>query len=108
MPIDSTSSLEDVEAAYDDNASYAETQDVAKAKLFVTAVRVLLRRLFSSQGQGEATLGFRIDLLREELTSTQTWLEKRDPDSAPQPRVTFADFQNFRAGTGARNFGGAV
>lgn len=94
--LSSSSTMAQVEAAYDDNASYAEDDSITKAKAFVTAVRFLLRRLYSSEAFGSASLSTRVDLLRDELRDAQKWLEARDVDSLPSPRVTRANFQNFR------------
>lgn len=101
MTLDGNSTMTEVEQEYDDTASYSETYDVAKAKRFVTAVRILLRRMYSQQNQNDTSLSSRIDLLRDELRDAQDFINKRDPDAAsPQPRVTFADFAGFRGDTG--------
>lgn len=58
MPsLTSASTLAQVEASYDDNASYAEDASVAKAKAFVTACRILLRRLPAEAGTRESQCG---------------------------------------------------
>src|SRR5262245_57513999 len=43
--LSSSSTLEQVKAAYIDNASYAEDNSAAKARTFVTACRILLLKL---------------------------------------------------------------
>ena len=96
MGLDGNSTEQEVNAAYDDNASYAEDYSIAKAKLFVTAVRILLRRTYSQESQSDTSLSSRVDLLRDELRDAQAFIQKRDPLAAPQPRVTFSDFRNFR------------
>ena len=47
----------EVEAAYVDDASYAEDGSVSKAKAFVTGCRILLRRLPAERARARATLG---------------------------------------------------
>jgi hypothetical protein len=47
------STLAQVEASYDNNASYAEDNSPTKAKAFVTACRFLLRRLPAEGDAGE-------------------------------------------------------
>ncbi len=44
MTLSSSSTLVEVEAAYDDNSAYAENNSVAQAKIFAQACRILLRR----------------------------------------------------------------
>ena len=45
MPLSSASSLANVQNAYDDNACYAEVGSINQAHGFITACRLLLRRL---------------------------------------------------------------
>ncbi len=53
MPtLTSASTDAQVEAEYDDTASYAEDLSVAKARRFVTACRILVRRYESSMTKG--------------------------------------------------------
>ena len=48
--LSSSSTLVQVENAYDDNASYAEDESVAKCRAFLTACRILLRRMPAQTG----------------------------------------------------------
>ena len=76
--LSSSSTLAQVEAAYDDNASWLEDQDLAKAKKFSEAVRILLRRSFSSATKGGNSVSYRISLLRKELDNVTDWIQIRD------------------------------
>lgn len=92
----SASTLAQIEAAYDDNASWFEDKSVAKAKAFVTATRMLLRRIYSGQTKGANSLSFRIDLLQKELDEAMDFVRKHDSTFLTGPRVTQASFFNFR------------
>jgi hypothetical protein len=97
MSLSSASALTDVEAAYDDNASYRELNNPAAAATFITACRMLLRRYAA-----EIQLGNRHKLrfdgnlvqLRQEMLSAQQWLATSNAAGNNQP--VFPDFGNFR------------
>ena len=76
--LSSSSTLAAVEASYDDNASYAEDGSVAKAKAFVTACRILLRRLSPEVGTRESHVRLSPELIRKEMTEAQAWLQAND------------------------------
>jgi hypothetical protein len=65
-----------VQAAYDDNASYAEDADAAKARGFLTAARILLRRLAGEIANGidRVRLDENLRQIRAEITDCQRWL----------------------------------
>ena len=77
------SSLTDaqIQAAYEDNASYAEENSVAKCKLFLTAARILLIRLPEEFGTRHSTTKFRMDLIQKEIESARAWLAANDTSS---------------------------
>lgn len=75
MSLDSTSTYEEVVAAYRDNASYEETGDVAKARAFVTACRFLLQMLPSSSvGGGGERVDFDTTLIAKEMETARNWI----------------------------------
>lgn len=97
MILSSTSTLPEVQAAYDDNASYAEDNSVAKARAFVTACRILIRRSMTRVDTRESAIELDVSLLQAELEAAQTWLESHDTGAAGGgPDRTLADFRNFR------------
>ena len=91
-----TSSLTEVQREYDDCASYAEDVDLGKARRFVTACRILLRRSATDMIKGSNQARFRVDLLQVELLTAQRWLEARDPDANAGPAATRPDLRRFR------------
>jgi len=75
MPLDSTSTYADVVNAYRDNASYEETQDVTKARAFVTACRFLLQMFpASSVNAGGERVDFNTTLIAKEMEAAQNWI----------------------------------
>lgn len=96
--LSSSSTLNEVEAAYDDNASYAEDGSVAKAKAFITACRMLIRRLPAEAGTRESHVRLNPDLIRKEMEAAQAFVSANDTGSSGSagPAVTVVSFQNFR------------
>ena len=92
----SSSTLAEVQASYDDNASYFEDNSIAKAKAFVTACRILLRRTATQMVKGSNQVNLNVPLIEKQLEEAQEWLLARDPDFRPGPTTTRADFRNFR------------
>lgn len=96
MSLDSTSTLAEIEAAYDDNASYEEHGSTAKCRLFITAVRLLVRRYRRKIQRGSGTvIETEIALLQKELERAQTWLLKNDT-STSGGSVRHVSFESFR------------
>lgn len=97
MPLTSTSTDDEVLAAYVDNASYYESASLTKAKAFVTACRVLLVRLpRMTSGQG-TTVQLNPDLIQAEMRQAENWANSRvDTSASAAPRVTRTSFENFR------------
>ena len=96
--LSSASTLAQVEAAYADNASYAEDNSVAKARAFVTACRLLLKYP-KRTGTPQADLETAIDLIQKEKKAAEDWLAAHDTgptSTAAGPRVTRVSFENSR------------
>jgi hypothetical protein len=89
------STLAQVKAAYDDNASYEEDASAAKCRAFVTAGRILLRRVPKRAVHGGRGAGEEIEIdpvvLRDEVTEARRWLA-RNPGAAGTDHVIYADF----------------
>jgi hypothetical protein len=95
--INSTSTLAQVQNAYDDNASYAEDNSVTKCRALLTACRILLRRMPARTGTREAQLQLNAGLIQQEMKAAQGWPEAHDTISTTSgPRVTRASFGGFR------------
>lgn len=94
----SSSSLSDIQASYDNNASYFEDNSVAKARAFCTACRFLLRRMARRASTGGGT-GESVEmdpsLIQGELQSAQDWLVAND-SSRSGPRFIHNSFEGFR------------
>lgn len=96
--LSSTSTLAQIEAAYVDNASYAEDASVTKAKAFITACRILLLKLPKEAGTRDSRTAFNSDLIQREMETAQEWVSANDTASSPSggPVVTRTSFELFR------------
>jgi hypothetical protein len=94
--LSSSSTLAEIQAAYDDNASYEEDGDATKAAAFITACRMLLRRIprrVSHGGRGAEEIETSPEQLREDIADAHRWLCAHGGNRRP---VTVASFENFR------------
>lgn len=96
--LNGSSTLAEVMASYDSNASYIEDNSLSKARAFITACSILLRRTPSNMEKASNTLSFNIQAIKQERDDAVAWLQARDPDAQVGPGVTYADFRNFRSG----------
>lgn len=102
--LSSSSSRDEVIAAYVDNASFEEDASLAKARAFITACRILLvklpRRAESGAGGGTA-IELSPALVRDELARARAWLAAnggaRGPGGTVAPTVKhFSIEEGFR------------
>lgn len=94
--LSSSSTLAEIQAAYDDNASYAENGSAAEAAIFITACRMLIRRLpkhVAHGGRGAEEVDLQVDLIRDELKTAEQWLAQV---RAPGGGILHPDLRNFR------------
>jgi len=78
--LSSSSTLAEIQAEYDDNASYAEDDSVAKAAAFVTACRMLLRvipKVSVQGGRGGFELHTDPESLRQQISEATRWRSLR-------------------------------
>src|SRR5688572_20583284 len=95
--LSSASTLAQVEAAYDDNASYTEDGSVAKAKAFGTACRFLLRRLPAEADTRESHVRLSPEELRRSIAEALAWIQANDTaGDSGGPRVTRVSSENGR------------
>ena len=98
--LDSSSTFDEVCAAYADNASYCEDSSVAKARGFITACRLLLLQLprrATHGGRGAEEVEMDVQRIQDELKAAQQWLSTSSTATAASGGgVRFASFQNFR------------
>jgi len=96
--LSSTSTLAEVQAAYDDNASYAEDASAGKAAAFITACRILLRRMPKRAVDGKS--GQEIEnemlLLRKEMDAAQQWLARQSSTGGTGQTRHFGSAYDFR------------
>ena len=93
--LSSSSTDAEVLAAYDDNASYEEDSSRTKAAAFITACRILRRRLPISAGRGPQT--FTRESLAAEIEAAQTWLDAHPSTTGSgSGRVRYVSTENFR------------
>ena len=93
--LSSSSTWAQVKAAYDDNASYEEDGSASKARAFVTACRIILRRLASRAANGDQEVEFDPKLIQSELNAARQYVATADP-ATHTGGVTFASFEDFR------------
>jgi len=93
----SSSTLDEVKAAYIDNASYAEDSSVAKARAFITACRILLMRLPKrvSRGGGEE-IELNPERIQAELRAAQQYVNANAGVGDGGAGVRHVDFTGFR------------
>jgi RecA/RadA recombinase len=96
--LDSSSTLAEIQASYDDNASYLEDASASKAKAFITAVRMLVRRTAQKVEDGAAEVSITQDLkqYREELGDARRWLIANSAVEDGGAGVKHMSFEDFR------------
>lgn len=94
--LNSNSSIREVLASYADNASYEEDGSVAKAKAFVTAIRIMLSWPKRERKGGGGGAEYEIDpvVLRDEMKMAQDYIAAYRTDD-PSPAVLDVDFSEF-------------
>ena len=100
MSLNSASSLEDIKAAYADNASYAEAGSAAMAQQFITACRLLLMHLPKSASHGgmrAESIELNLDVITLQIKDATRYIATHpDPRNIRGRRTSYADFSGFR------------
>ena len=96
--LSSSSTIAQIKAAYDDNASYDEDASVAKAKAFITACRLLIRKTPEELAKGTGRVKINVDLIAGELSEAQQYVAANDTSGSggADSRVRHVSFENFR------------
>src|SRR4051812_9001344 len=76
--LNSTSTLAQVEAAYADNASYAEDNSVPKCRAFIPACGILLQKHPNRPGTPQPERETSTELIKKEKAAAETWLQAHD------------------------------
>ena len=88
--LSSSSTDAEVEAAYDDSASYLEDESTAKAMAHVTAGTILLRRLASEMRQGSTQLRYEPKLVQDSVALARAYAVASGATGSPRVvRVNF-------------------
>ncbi|HOE64657.1 MAG TPA: hypothetical protein PKW18_13890 [Candidatus Sumerlaeota bacterium] len=98
--LSSTSTLADVKAAYANNASYEEDKSPAKARVFITACRMLLQypiSVTSTTQAGTEQMTYDIRVIQAQMDAARIWLESFEQSVGGfNSRVKVLSFNNFR------------
>lgn len=96
--LSSVSTDAEVWASYDDNASYEEDSSVTKARAFITACRILLRRQPKRVRGGNDNHEIEFDPTRisKEMEEARQWISSNPSSTASAGSVRFPDFAEFR------------
>lgn len=97
MSLSSNSTLEEVLAAYRDNADYDLVGSIAKARQYIIACRMLLVMLTgdSTFSESRTVNTVNVTQVRQELARAQDW-HAASGGNTSAGGVTFASFENFR------------
>lgn len=79
----SSSTLAEIEAAYEDNCLYDVDNDTTEARLFIQACRYLMRRYPQQQNEGDASIRFPLEQIEEQEKDAVSWLAQNDSDLRP-------------------------
>jgi hypothetical protein len=95
--LNGNSTLAEVRAAYDDNASYEEERSIEKTKAFITACRILLRRMPQGAGiGGGGYISLSPSTIRDELRAAQRWLASNATAADGGPGARAFSIEGFR------------
>ena len=95
--LSSSSTDTEVWNSYDDNASYEEDSDTAKAAAFITACRILLQRRPKRAGwQQGAEQEFDPSVYEQQMQDARDWKANQSEVTQGGPGAVLADFRNFR------------
>ena len=98
VAIGSSSTLDEIKAAYDDNVDYDLDESTTKAHTFIKACRLLLRRLpRSSRSQG-SSVDLSPELIQQQMQTAERWIAARGGANADASNggVKHMSFKNFR------------
>jgi hypothetical protein len=80
--LDSTATLAEVKAQYEDCSTYDLSGDLTLCREFIQACRILISRTSDETRQGSAALRDNAAKYRTELERAMGWLAQRDADFA--------------------------
>jgi hypothetical protein len=74
MALTSSSTIDEIKAAYVDNSAYDVNGSVAQAKLFVQACRVLVMKMPKMAAGDRASLSLSPELVNQQMADALQWL----------------------------------
>lgn len=95
--IGASSTIQQVEAAFDNAASYLENNSTSQARTLITTGSILLRRYPQQSTHGPVTMRRDLALLRDLISEARRFLLDRDED-LQGPKVSHVDFTDYRRG----------
>jgi hypothetical protein len=96
MSLTSTSTLAEIQAAYDDNSAYDVNGSVSQAKLFVQACRMLMRRMPKMASQDRGSVQLSPELIQQEMQVASAFLAST-PDTTSS-NITGGGVRHFDLG----------
>ena len=99
MALGSTSTLAEIQAAYDDNCGYDLFNDLTMCSNYILAVRLLIRILTDEASSGESRVRQDRALLQSELRKAESWRAVNDPNAKTTVARSFyrgVSFGSFR------------
>lgn len=100
MSLTSTSTLSQVQAAYEDNADYDLVGSTSKARDFIQACRYLLLRLPAQSSELDKNVGLRENLaeIRSAMQRAEQWLQTNGGTDGSDSTggVRYTSFEGFR------------
>jgi hypothetical protein len=94
--VDSSSTLAQVQNAFDDACSWVEDKSIAKARALVTAGTILLRRVPSTAAKGSNALSNSNNEISKAIAEARKYIQAHDAAQLPGPLVTKPSFQMSR------------
>ena len=97
--LSASSTLAEVKAAYDDNLDYDLVSSVDKAKNFIQAARMLLRRMAEEVAHGDDRIRDDYRKIAAELDKAENWWRASDATAAAAAggAVRHFSLQDFRS-----------
>jgi hypothetical protein len=97
LDLSSSSTLAEVNAAYEDNCTYDIENSVSMAQDFVQAARILMRRMVQKAENDQTRVDDTYEKYASELKKAEDWLKVNNTSTTARNSVTHhLSFTNFR------------
>ena len=98
VALTSASTFKEVEAEYENTASYRITQSASEARRHAVAIEFLLLRLPSTAVKGSNTVSYNPDLLRQRQLAAERFADDIDGGISRKGNIQRVDFRAMRTG----------